>query len=41
VTYLLGAPGAAVLVSDGFHVSKPAKISGTGVPAAVQGALSS
>src|ERR1700722_18430042 len=39
--YLLGPSGQAVLKQDGFDLITPPKVTGTGVPATVQSALSS
>jgi molybdate/tungstate transport system substrate-binding protein len=39
--YLLGPSGQAVLKQDGFKLITPPKVTGTGVPATVQSALSS
>jgi molybdate/tungstate transport system substrate-binding protein len=39
--YLLGPSGQAVLKQDGFNLITPPKVTGTGVPATVQSALSS
>ena len=39
--YLLGPSGRAVLKQDGFDLVTPPKVTGTGVPATVQSALSS
>ncbi len=41
VAYLLGPSGQAFLSQDGFHLITPPKVTGSGVPAAVQSALSS
>jgi molybdate/tungstate transport system substrate-binding protein len=41
VAYLLGPSGQAFLNQDGFHLIAPPKVTGSGVPAAVQSALSS
>ena len=38
--YLLGPSGQAVLKQDGFDLITPPKVTGTGVPATVQSALS-
>jgi molybdate/tungstate transport system substrate-binding protein len=38
--YLLGPSGQAVLKQDGFNLITPPKVTGTGVPATVQSALS-
>ncbi len=39
VSYLLGPDGQAVLKQDGFTLVTPPKVSGTGVPAGLQGLL--
>ena len=40
VAYLLGPAGQAALKQDGFDLITPPKVTGTGVPATVQSALS-
>ena len=40
IAYLLGPSGQAVLKQDGFDLITPPKVTGTGVPATVQSALS-
>jgi molybdate/tungstate transport system substrate-binding protein len=40
VTYLLGPSGQALLKQDGFDLTTPPKVTGTGVPAGLQSTLS-
>jgi molybdate/tungstate transport system substrate-binding protein len=39
-TYLLGPEAQATLTKSGFHLVQPPKVTGTGVPASVSGAIS-
>ena len=40
VSYLLGSDAQAILKQDGFTLITPPKVTGTGVPASLQGTLS-
>jgi molybdate/tungstate transport system substrate-binding protein len=40
VSYLLGSSGQAVLKQDGFTLISPPKVTGTGVPSAIQSVVS-
>ena len=40
VSYLLGSSAQSTLTGDGFHVVRPAKVTGSGVPASITAAIS-